>query len=186
MLKCHGKQCWNAKNLIFFMQNSLRMRFNCIALCPHWNSILLCFLQDSAVHALLQRTSLIRPSVWTMGGVWTEIASHSVKLWRACSRVLAMVNWASDKANTVGILQEFLKSVLRRRALFYSSCMSFSETYNSCKVCCKDKSAVCTPYIDDKGHPIFLRKGKPCTVGFCDGAVSGSVHNIHLFTFLLM
>lgn len=87
------------------MQNSLRMRFNCIALCPHWNSILLCFLQDSAVHALLQRTYLIRPSVWTMGGVWTEIASHSVKLWRACSRVLAMVTWASDKANTVGILQ---------------------------------------------------------------------------------
>ncbi|KAK7150250.1 hypothetical protein R3I93_011491 [Phoxinus phoxinus] len=45
-----------------------------------------------------------------------------------------------------------------------------NETNNSCKVCCKDKSSVCTPYIDDKGNPIFLRKGKPCTVGFCDGA----------------
>ncbi|XP_067240055.1 disintegrin and metalloproteinase domain-containing protein 17 [Chanodichthys erythropterus] len=45
-----------------------------------------------------------------------------------------------------------------------------NETKNSCKVCCRDKNAVCTPYIDDKGNPLLLRKGKPCTVGFCDGS----------------
>lgn len=181
-------KCWNAKNLlkigfIFLMENSLLMRFNCmcLALCPPWNSILLCFLQGSAVSALLQRTSLIRPSVWTTGGVWMESASRSVKLWRTCSHVLVMVKWPADKANTVGIMQlHFLKPVLSRHAFFFLTLpvCYFSETKNSCKVCCRDKTAVCTPYIDDKGNPLLLRKGKPCTVGFCDGSVSGSVHNI--------
>ncbi|TRY55956.1 hypothetical protein DNTS_011341 [Danionella cerebrum] len=45
-----------------------------------------------------------------------------------------------------------------------------NETHNSCKVCCRNKNTVCAPYIDEKGSPLFLRKGKPCTVGFCDGA----------------
>ncbi|XP_051951665.1 disintegrin and metalloproteinase domain-containing protein 17 isoform X1 [Xyrauchen texanus] len=45
-----------------------------------------------------------------------------------------------------------------------------NETNNSCKVCCRGKSGVCSPYVNDKGNPLFLRKGKPCTVGFCDGA----------------
>uniref|UniRef100_A0A673IGP9 Disintegrin and metalloproteinase domain-containing protein 17-like n=1 Tax=Sinocyclocheilus rhinocerous TaxID=307959 RepID=A0A673IGP9_9TELE len=44
-----------------------------------------------------------------------------------------------------------------------------NETNNSCKVCCRDKNAVCAPYVNDKGNHLFLRKGKPCTVGFCDG-----------------
>lgn len=43
-----------------------------------------------------------------------------------------------------------------------------NETKNSCKVCCRDKSTVCSPYVDSKGNPLFLRKGKPCTVGFCN------------------
>lgn len=59
--------------------------------------------------------------------------------------------------------------------LDYFSCISFSETSNSCKVCCRDKNAVCAPYMNHKGNPLYLRKGKPCTVGFCDGAVSANV-----------
>ncbi|XP_047429465.1 disintegrin and metalloproteinase domain-containing protein 17 [Mugil cephalus] len=45
-----------------------------------------------------------------------------------------------------------------------------NETNSSCKVCCRSNSGVCAPYQDDGGHFVFLRKGKPCTVGFCDGA----------------
>lgn len=78
-----------------------------------WKSILLCFLQDSAVSALLQRTSPMRPSVWTTVGVWRESASRSVKLLRTCSRVPATVNWPADNAYTVARWQlQLLKSVL--------------------------------------------------------------------------
>ncbi|CAB1340423.1 unnamed protein product [Coregonus sp. 'balchen'] len=45
-----------------------------------------------------------------------------------------------------------------------------NETNSSCKVCCRSTSGVCAPYQDDGGDFIYLRKGKPCTVGFCDGA----------------
>uniref|UniRef100_A0A8C5WCI3 ADAM metallopeptidase domain 17 n=1 Tax=Leptobrachium leishanense TaxID=445787 RepID=A0A8C5WCI3_9ANUR len=43
-----------------------------------------------------------------------------------------------------------------------------SEVENSCKVCCRNQSGTCSPY--DNGSPpfLYLRKGKPCTVGFCD------------------
>ncbi|KAM6915491.1 disintegrin and metalloproteinase domain-containing protein 17 [Xenentodon cancila] len=44
-----------------------------------------------------------------------------------------------------------------------------NETNSSCKVCCRSRSGVCAPYNDDMGNFVFLRKGKPCTVGFCDG-----------------
>ncbi|XP_061603054.1 disintegrin and metalloproteinase domain-containing protein 17 [Cololabis saira] len=44
-----------------------------------------------------------------------------------------------------------------------------NETNSSCKVCCRSRSGVCAPYEDDTGRFVFLRKGKPCTVGFCDG-----------------
>ncbi|XP_062406522.1 disintegrin and metalloproteinase domain-containing protein 17 [Sardina pilchardus] len=44
-----------------------------------------------------------------------------------------------------------------------------NETKSSCKVCCRNRNGVCTPYRDQKRQPLFLRKGKPCTVGFCDG-----------------
>ncbi|KAK6490085.1 disintegrin and metalloproteinase domain-containing protein 17a [Huso huso] len=44
-----------------------------------------------------------------------------------------------------------------------------NETDNSCKVCCRDANGVCKPY-EDTGQFLFLRKGKPCTVGFCDGS----------------
>ncbi|XP_041105392.1 disintegrin and metalloproteinase domain-containing protein 17-like isoform X2 [Polyodon spathula] len=44
-----------------------------------------------------------------------------------------------------------------------------NETDNSCKVCCRDINGVCKPY-EDIGKFLFLRKGKPCTVGFCDGS----------------
>ncbi|XP_066530295.1 disintegrin and metalloproteinase domain-containing protein 17a isoform X2 [Hoplias malabaricus] len=43
-----------------------------------------------------------------------------------------------------------------------------NNTDNSCKVCCKDSTGVCMP-VTQKGDFIYLRKGKPCTVGFCDG-----------------
>ncbi|XP_033504589.1 disintegrin and metalloproteinase domain-containing protein 17 isoform X2 [Epinephelus lanceolatus] len=45
-----------------------------------------------------------------------------------------------------------------------------NETNSSCKVCCRSSSGVCAPYQDATGNFLFLRKGKPCTVGFCDGA----------------
>ncbi|KAB0365388.1 hypothetical protein FD754_009544 [Muntiacus muntjak] len=43
-----------------------------------------------------------------------------------------------------------------------------NETDNSCKVCCRDPSGRCLPYVDAEQKNLFLRKGKPCTVGFCD------------------
>ncbi|XP_071323690.1 disintegrin and metalloproteinase domain-containing protein 17 [Trachinotus anak] len=45
-----------------------------------------------------------------------------------------------------------------------------NETNSSCKVCCRSSGGVCAPYQDATGNFLFLRKGKPCTVGFCDGA----------------
>ncbi|KAL0967264.1 hypothetical protein UPYG_G00250040 [Umbra pygmaea] len=50
-----------------------------------------------------------------------------------------------------------------------SSC-ACNETNLSCKVCCRNASGVCAPFQDSEGDLIYLRKGKPCTVGFCDGA----------------
>uniref|UniRef100_A0A8C7Z9K9 ADAM metallopeptidase domain 17a n=1 Tax=Oryzias sinensis TaxID=183150 RepID=A0A8C7Z9K9_9TELE len=47
-----------------------------------------------------------------------------------------------------------------------------NETDNSCKVCCKDKNGFCSPVTQADGSFLYLRKGKPCTVGFCDGNVS--------------
>ncbi|XP_059375202.1 disintegrin and metalloproteinase domain-containing protein 17-like isoform X2 [Carassius carassius] len=44
-----------------------------------------------------------------------------------------------------------------------------NETENSCKVCCRGSSGLCTPFVSN-GSYLYLRKGKPCTVGFCDGA----------------
>ncbi len=141
-----------------------------------WKSILLCFLQDTAVSALLQKTSPMIPSVWTTASVWRESASRSVKLWRTCSRVLAMVSWPADNANTVSTWQlQFLESVLSKHELFNFPVSHFSETNSSCKVCCRYKDAVCAPYVSDKGNHLYLRKGKPCTVGFCDGEVWANV-----------
>uniref|UniRef100_A0A674B4P5 ADAM metallopeptidase domain 17a n=1 Tax=Salmo trutta TaxID=8032 RepID=A0A674B4P5_SALTR len=45
-----------------------------------------------------------------------------------------------------------------------------NETYDSCKVCCRDKNGACTPFVKSDGNVLYLRKGKPCTVGFCDEA----------------
>uniref|UniRef100_A0A674F1W5 ADAM metallopeptidase domain 17 n=1 Tax=Salmo trutta TaxID=8032 RepID=A0A674F1W5_SALTR len=43
-----------------------------------------------------------------------------------------------------------------------------NETVNSCKVCCRDKNGTCTPFVKKDQNFLYLRKGKPCTVGFCD------------------
>nr|XP_020496356.1 disintegrin and metalloproteinase domain-containing protein 17 isoform X1 [Labrus bergylta] len=43
-----------------------------------------------------------------------------------------------------------------------------NETEDSCKVCCRGKDGACSPFIQSNGSFLFLRKGKPCTVGFCD------------------
>ncbi|XP_028251263.1 disintegrin and metalloproteinase domain-containing protein 17a isoform X1 [Parambassis ranga] len=43
-----------------------------------------------------------------------------------------------------------------------------NETEHSCKVCCRKKDGICSPFIQTNGSYLFLRKGKPCTVGFCD------------------
>ncbi|NXN94270.1 ADA17 protein, partial [Rhinopomastus cyanomelas] len=48
-----------------------------------------------------------------------------------------------------------------------SSC-ACNEMDNSCKVCCRDEQDRCIPYVDANEQFLFLRKGKPCTVGFCD------------------
>uniref|UniRef100_A0A4W5QU09 ADAM metallopeptidase domain 17a n=1 Tax=Hucho hucho TaxID=62062 RepID=A0A4W5QU09_9TELE len=45
-----------------------------------------------------------------------------------------------------------------------------NETYDSCKVCCRDRNGACTPFVKSDGNVLYLRKGKPCTVGFCDEA----------------
>ncbi|XP_028857854.1 disintegrin and metalloproteinase domain-containing protein 17 isoform X2 [Denticeps clupeoides] len=45
-----------------------------------------------------------------------------------------------------------------------------SEPNNSCKVCCRNKKGVCRPYKNETDSPLFLRKGKPCFVGYCDGS----------------
>ncbi|XP_069370627.1 disintegrin and metalloproteinase domain-containing protein 17 isoform X1 [Paralichthys olivaceus] len=45
-----------------------------------------------------------------------------------------------------------------------------NETNSSCKVCCRSSGGLCAPHQDEMGNFLFLRKGKPCTVGFCDGA----------------
>lgn len=42
-----------------------------------------------------------------------------------------------------------------------------NDTEHSCKVCCRSKNGTCSPYVKS-GNFLFLRKGKPCTVGFCD------------------
>lgn len=54
-------------------------------------------------------------------------------------------------------------------ALSLQSC-ACNETNSSCKVCCRSLQGVCAPFQDITGNFLFLRKGKPCTVGFCDGA----------------
>lgn len=42
-----------------------------------------------------------------------------------------------------------------------------NETEHSCKVCCR-KNGRCSPFVQANGSFLYLRKGKPCTVGFCD------------------
>ncbi|XP_017273622.1 disintegrin and metalloproteinase domain-containing protein 17a isoform X1 [Kryptolebias marmoratus] len=44
-----------------------------------------------------------------------------------------------------------------------------NDTNDSCKVCCRGKNGTCSPFLQSNGSFINLRKGKPCTVGFCDG-----------------
>lgn len=52
--------------------------------------------------------------------------------------------------------------------------MSSAETEHSCKMCCRRKDGTCSPFVQADGSFLFLRKGKPCTVGFCDEGVSSS------------
>lgn len=42
-----------------------------------------------------------------------------------------------------------------------------NETEHSCKVCCRKNDGPCSPFIQANGSFLYLRKGKPCTVGFC-------------------
>ncbi|XP_060790093.1 disintegrin and metalloproteinase domain-containing protein 17a isoform X2 [Neoarius graeffei] len=44
-----------------------------------------------------------------------------------------------------------------------------NDTDSSCKVCCKNPNGLCAPFKFENGDYLYLRKGKPCTVGFCDG-----------------
>ncbi|KAJ3607222.1 hypothetical protein NHX12_026735 [Muraenolepis orangiensis] len=63
-----------------------------------------------------------------------------------------------------GVCVPFCKVVLS-----LESC-ACNETNSSCQVCCQSERGECAPYQDNTGSFLFLRKGKPCTVGFCDGA----------------
>ncbi|XP_029984834.1 disintegrin and metalloproteinase domain-containing protein 17 [Sphaeramia orbicularis] len=63
-----------------------------------------------------------------------------------------------------GVCVPFCQAVLKLQPC------ACNETHSSCKVCCRSSGGVCAPYQDQSGHFLFLRKGKPCTVGFCDGA----------------
>uniref|UniRef100_A0A667Y0W9 ADAM metallopeptidase domain 17 n=1 Tax=Myripristis murdjan TaxID=586833 RepID=A0A667Y0W9_9TELE len=63
-----------------------------------------------------------------------------------------------------GVCIPFCEAVLNLQ-----SC-ACNETHSTCKVCCRSHSGVCSPHQDKTGNFLFLRKGKPCTVGFCDGA----------------
>nr|XP_048701426.1 disintegrin and metalloproteinase domain-containing protein 17 [Caretta caretta] len=54
---------------------------------------------------------------------------------------------------------------MREKSLQSCAC---NETDNSCKVCCRDEYGKCSPYVDATQQFLYLRKGKPCTVGFCD------------------
>ncbi|XP_071390909.1 disintegrin and metalloproteinase domain-containing protein 17 [Centroberyx affinis] len=63
-----------------------------------------------------------------------------------------------------GVCIPFCEAVLKLQ-----SC-ACNETNSSCKVCCRSSRGVCAPHQDHTGNFLFLRKGKPCTVGFCDGA----------------
>ncbi|KAK3563404.1 hypothetical protein QTP86_026234, partial [Hemibagrus guttatus] len=47
--------------------------------------------------------------------------------------------------------------------------LSVFYTDSSCKVCCRNSDGMCTPFKFPNGDYLYLRKGKPCTVGFCDG-----------------
>lgn len=51
---------------------------------------------------------------------------------------------------------------------------SSAETEHSCKMCCRRKDGTCSPFVQADGSFLFLRRGKPCTVGFCDEGVSSS------------
>uniref|UniRef100_A0A7N9AUR2 ADAM metallopeptidase domain 17 n=1 Tax=Mastacembelus armatus TaxID=205130 RepID=A0A7N9AUR2_9TELE len=42
-----------------------------------------------------------------------------------------------------------------------------NKTEDSCKVCCRGLDGRCSPFIGN-GSFLLLRKGKPCTVGFCN------------------
>uniref|UniRef100_A0A7N8XJ98 ADAM metallopeptidase domain 17 n=1 Tax=Mastacembelus armatus TaxID=205130 RepID=A0A7N8XJ98_9TELE len=44
-----------------------------------------------------------------------------------------------------------------------------NKTEDSCKVCCRGLDGRCSPFIGN-GSFLLLRKGKPCTVGFCNEA----------------
>ncbi|XP_037097518.1 disintegrin and metalloproteinase domain-containing protein 17a isoform X2 [Syngnathus acus] len=43
-----------------------------------------------------------------------------------------------------------------------------NATEDSCKVCCRRGDGTCAPFVLTDGNLLLLRKGKPCTVGFCD------------------
>ncbi|CAL8286986.1 unnamed protein product [Lota lota] len=45
-----------------------------------------------------------------------------------------------------------------------------NETEDSCKVCCRGEDGTCSPFTHTDHSFLYLRKGKPCTVGYCDGA----------------
>ncbi|XP_037602286.1 disintegrin and metalloproteinase domain-containing protein 17-like isoform X2 [Sebastes umbrosus] len=65
-------------------------------------------------------------------------------------------------------------------AMYSLQSCACNETEDSCKVCCRGKDGTCSPFIQHNGSLLFLRKGKPCTVGFCveDGKCMKQVQDV--------
>lgn len=70
-----------------------------------------------------------------------------------------------------------LKTLISQWVCSRCNMTCFAETEHSCKMCCRRKDGTCSPFIQADGSFLFLRKGKPCTVGFCDEGVSSSSIN---------
>ncbi|CAF89520.1 unnamed protein product, partial [Tetraodon nigroviridis] len=118
----------------------------------------LLLLQGAAASVLRPKTRLTTPPVWTAGSVSAESACPSVRPCCSCSPAPATVERACARTHTHTLTHCLVSASLP------------ADTSTSCTVCCRSGGGLCLPYQDPAGHFLFLRRGKPCTVGFCDGA----------------
>lgn len=79
----------------------------------------------------------------------------------------------------IGVIVITILQTFKRVKCHSSSSLVFAETEHSCKVCCRGQDGTCSPFVQDNGSFLFLRKGKPCTVGFCDEGVSRQIFSMY-------